>query len=417
MERKSSTRHSNTAISKIAKKFEPSRKLETHKIIPPPPLPLKHRSSFKEPSFGVEDASYYTSDLRINIHDDHGFEVMQPMVFSPSRKAMNLPEYETTQDIHEQLSNARNSPTSQAARLQRIYFGCEPPDSIPVSSKNINRPLPELPNTTTASISHEEKFDLHPSAKTESSEPVVYASNFNLTHLTRNPTLNELLSNEKSLQFNEQKNVSRERKNYRKLQNKQDPDPPSLNGYLSTDSNSIEADSLQAIDENIRKRSEQSRKPKFDKGKSSTVQENQNTTSSNLASRTLLNLRQRQQVKQALKNLENVRESTPIPTLQKPNFGDKRQVRHVIPRASVTPPKEIVKPIDPPENFLPVPPPPPIKIEYPHNTNSNRKRTVVTTENEKRHTPTLTGKTIIKVVYYIYTLRLLEQFKNIILVE
>ena len=281
IDKKGSTRHSGAPVAKIAKNFG------VVKNIPPPPLPAK-KSHLKEASFSTVYGEN-TADLRSPGNAGGSSRTSyqeQPTVFSPSRKALNLPP---------QGEHSEENLIKPSSRNQKIYFGHEEDDDDRTMRGNVGSKVASFQR---AKQSGRERS----SAQYDRDHPLV-----------RNPTLGELLNkNDRPVQYHN-KPVPSENPSRNVIA--RNPNPINFRSRIASfnggDSNSIEADSLQASsDESARQNSPvgNSFNPR---GQLTSIQEMalpeipMKSGSSKASSRTLINLRHKQPVKEAVRMLEN----------------------------------------------------------------------------------------------------------------
>lgn len=397
------------------------------KNIPPPPLPIKKRNP-KEASFSNTDFSLHSVDLS----NKHGPIPQLPpglgTVFSPSRKALNLQPQndQRLSSIKENylVANKQNNNeiVNEHPNLQKIYFGCMP-KSI-VSNKKISNPSTSSGNVE--NITNKMQF-----TNANHVNGNVHSYKSNLAPLVRNPTLSELLdgeirsksdtsSNPRSNQVTPEVPKLSESTSNRQIPPRSMIERRSRFDCSPTEMSSMEADSLQAIGENISSLRRLRTIDRLNKEQISATNEIQKLplpdipekSTSKLASRTLLNLRHKQPVKAAVRIIENENETT---------SATKPPQIHVVRKQSISKPKENKQ-----HRTDKVPSPKPreeyFQERYQHqsliendkkqspteNQDQNRKRYKRFVENVKKKAPLVKGKTVIILYHVNFTITVLQ---------
>lgn len=307
-------------VAKIAKNFGQV------KNITPPPLPIKKKFP-KEPSFSATDSAIYSSDLRKNNAPPPPPPVLGEVI-SASRRALNL----------ETSSNARNNRAAENGKennnhnysldsvnhqnFQKIYFGHQITDSL----EQENRDTPNLnKNRCTNNRSTGSNGD------NLMKRQIFQTRNHNVEPLIRNPTLSELLdleirsktelsSSPRSSIISTEFPLAPENKLDRVLGSRSPVDRPSRFDCSPSVMSSMEVDSLQALEEisTIHRRNAKEKLSQEMGRRASDIQnmplpEIPVNSASNLTSRTLVNLRQKQPVKAAVRIIENETGESPQP--------------------------------------------------------------------------------------------------------
>jgi len=285
-DRRGSTRTSTSQVSKVSKPPVGSSREG-------PPLPSKRRAHhIPEASFSnVYGAN--ANDLRtadgINLKQQS-----HPTVFSPSRNAvLNLAS--TSDNFGVESSDQENQMDSlQASRLPKIYFGSENSTGNRQSHGNVQNRISEF----------------------QSNQQIIrekFLGNRETSPEVRNPTLGELLSSQITAHAEATNPMGRGQQTLLRHKVAKNPNSINFSGKMNaaqTGGQSIDVDSLQDPESSHQSSLKHSTPPVGNTLRRNRIQdmplpEIPVKSGSKTSNRTLINLRNKQPVKEAVRNIEN----------------------------------------------------------------------------------------------------------------